>query len=290
MKTQKKILLIILFVIICITTFCQNYSTSSNDPMTLHFWRSDGLLTITAPLILGGLLSFFYFKFFSRRDNVKEALVTDVSKRTQELILAQNYLIARNEEIKLQSDKILNRHEQILLQNQELKRSIEELKLLYSLSKMTDTQADQGFNLYATGETTEVRHIEESNSFKLENIPKNKGDREFIDKIIQLIDQDMANPNLDYKEICTHMAMSKSVLYIKFKAITGQGVQEFIKSIRLKKSLKLLEEGDMAISQIALEVGFNSQSYFNKCFFKQYGVGPKEFARKCRDQRLVLAN
>jgi AraC-like DNA-binding protein len=80
--------------------------------------------------------------------------------------------------------------------------------------------------------------------------------------------------------------MSRSVLYAKIKSLTGQSVHEFIKSIRLKQSLKLLLEGTMNISQIALEVGFNSHSYFDKCFVKQYGVGPKEYIAKRKGLRL----
>jgi AraC-like DNA-binding protein len=80
--------------------------------------------------------------------------------------------------------------------------------------------------------------------------------------------------------------MSRSVLYAKIKSLTGQSVHEFIKSIRLKRSLKLLLDGTMNISQIALEVGFNSHSYFDKCFVKQYGMGPKEYVAKRKGLRL----
>jgi AraC-like DNA-binding protein len=66
------------------------------------------------------------------------------------------------------------------------------------------------------------------------------------------------------------------------KTLTGQTVHEFIKSIRLKKSLRLLLEGRLSISQVAYEVGFNSHSYFDKCFARQYQMGPKEYINKKR--------
>ena len=40
--------------------------------------------------------------------------------------------------------------------------------------------------------------------------------------------------DLDPQKICVAVGVSRSVLYLKFKAITGQGIQEFIKSVRLK--------------------------------------------------------
>jgi CheY-like chemotaxis protein/signal transduction histidine kinase len=116
-----------------------------------------------------------------------------------------------------------------------------------------------------------------------DEISHSKTDQEFLNKVLVVIDENLSDPDFDYRKVCEQMAMSKSVLYVKFKSITGQGVQEFIKSVRLKKSISLLLAGNMSINEIAIEVGFNSQSYYNKCFLKQYGVGPKEYARKNRN-------
>jgi len=108
-----------------------------------------------------------------------------------------------------------------------------------------------------------------------------KLDEEFINKLVEYIEKNISDPNIDSKSIGDHLAVSRTVLYSKIKVLTGQGVHEFIKSIRLKKSLKLLLEGKYTISQVTMEVGFSSHSYFNKCFIKQYGMPPKEYiARK----------
>jgi len=83
------------------------------------------------------------------------------------------------------------------------------------------------------------------------------------------------------------MAVSLTVLYSKIKTLTGQSAREFIKSIRLKKSLTLLLDGRSSINQVALEVGFNSYYYFNKCFVKQYGTGTKEYINKKKVANLI---
>jgi DNA-binding response OmpR family regulator len=112
----------------------------------------------------------------------------------------------------------------------------------------------------------------------------NKPDEDFLHTMALLIEENITASDLDAKWICKEMNISRTVLYAKMKTLTGQTVHEFIKTIKLQKSLSLLLEGRLSISQIASEVGFNSHSYFDKCFIKQYGVGPKEYiaAKKIR--------
>jgi CheY-like chemotaxis protein/AraC-like DNA-binding protein len=106
-------------------------------------------------------------------------------------------------------------------------------------------------------------------------------DRQFLHDLIRFIETNMSSPELDAKMISKALCVSRTVLYNKVKSLAGQTVHEFIKAIRLRKSVQLLLEGSLTINQVAFEVGFNSHSYFDKCFIKQYGVGPKEFvARK----------
>ncbi|WEK37461.1 MAG: two-component regulator propeller domain-containing protein [Candidatus Pseudobacter hemicellulosilyticus] len=108
----------------------------------------------------------------------------------------------------------------------------------------------------------------------------NKADEEFLQKTVAFIEAHLSDLSLDARQICRELAISRTVLYAKIKALTGQSVHEFIKSIRLRKSVLLLLEGKLSINQVAFEVGFNSHSYFDKCFVKQYGVGPKEYIRR----------
>lgn len=108
----------------------------------------------------------------------------------------------------------------------------------------------------------------------------NKLDEKFLNQIVDLIEESITDPALDARFICKKMNTSRTVLYSKIKALTGQTVHEFIKSIRLRKSLHLLLEGQLSINQVAFEVGFNSHSYFDKCFIKEFKMGPKEYINK----------
>jgi CheY-like chemotaxis protein len=121
------------------------------------------------------------------------------------------------------------------------------------------------------------QHLLSSNGSFPEDISINKVDEEFLTQVVAIVEKNLSDPQLDYKVLCEETALSRTVLYSKIKTLTGQGVHEFIRSIRLKKSLLFLREKKLSISQVAFEVGFNSHSYFNKCFIKQYKIAPKDY-------------
>lgn len=130
---------------------------------------------------------------------------------------------------------------------------------------------------------TSIREqMEDDAPFQAEGLSLSKSDEEFLSRMVQYIEAHISDTNLDARVLSKELATSRSILYTKVKSLTGQTVHEFIKSIRLKRSLRLLLEGDVSISQVAIEVGFNSHSYFDKCFLKQYKMGPKEYVNRKR--------
>lgn len=137
------------------------------------------------------------------------------------------------------------------------------------------------YNFIRVQERIHQRILDSENHYP-DDVALNQVDEEFLIHVISIIEDNLSDPTFDYKLICEQTALSRTVLYAKVKALTGQGVHEFIKCIRLKKSLKLLREKKLNISQIAYEVGFSSHSYFNKCFIKQYHASPKDYGKKLR--------
>jgi transcriptional regulator GlxA family with amidase domain len=59
--------------------------------------------------------------------------------------------------------------------------------------------------------------------------------------------------------------------------LTDHSATAFIRVFRLKRAMSLLEQNSGNISEVAYAVGFNSVSYFNKCFKKQFGKTPSDF-------------
>jgi AraC-like DNA-binding protein len=109
------------------------------------------------------------------------------------------------------------------------------------------------------------------------NITQNPLDEAFLVKVTASIKANMSNEEFSVEELGSMVAMSRSNLFRKLKAITGQTPIEFIYYIRLHHAMELLLERKMNMSEIAYEVGFKNPSSFTKSFRKQFGKSPSEY-------------
>jgi signal transduction histidine kinase/ligand-binding sensor domain-containing protein/AraC-like DNA-binding protein len=105
-------------------------------------------------------------------------------------------------------------------------------------------------------------------------------DRAFMETLLEIIDSQLINPELDIDIVCRSINMSRTRLYEKIKAITGQSVGDFIRTIRLKKAVDIMLHEDVSLMEIACRVGIQTQSYFTKAFKKQYGKTPTQFMQE----------
>ena len=69
-------------------------------------------------------------------------------------------------------------------------------------------------------------------------------------------------------------------MYLKLKELTGLSSSEFIRNVRLKRAVQLFEKSDLSVKEIMYMTGFNTASYFAKCFKKQFGVIPSEYVKQ----------
>lgn len=100
---------------------------------------------------------------------------------------------------------------------------------------------------------------------------------EFLKRLQTVLDEHITDPEFTSDRFGKLMHMSRTQLHRKLKAITGMSASEFIRSQRLKLAIRLLEESDASISEIAYQVGFNTPSYFSKCFKEVYNCTPNEY-------------
>ncbi|HCY43680.1 MAG TPA: hypothetical protein DHV48_20485 [Prolixibacteraceae bacterium] len=107
--------------------------------------------------------------------------------------------------------------------------------------------------------------------------------RDFIYKLTNLVEANLANENFGPEELAREAGMSHSNLNRKLKSISNQNVSHFIREVRLKKAKDLLLNEDLNIAEIAYAVGFGSPTYFIRCFHEYFGVTPLEF----KNQELV---
>lgn len=107
-------------------------------------------------------------------------------------------------------------------------------------------------------------------------------DKEFLDKLIGLIEANIERPDLDIEYLCNHMYTSRSKLYKKVKSISGQSINEFIRGIRLKKAAYLMTHEDITQNEIIERIGILSVSYFQKAFRKKFGKTPSQFIQSLK--------
>ena len=106
----------------------------------------------------------------------------------------------------------------------------------------------------------------------------------FITRATEVVMQHLADGDYNRESFAKDMAMGESTLYNKVKATTGQTVIAFITSIRLKEAQRIIQSNpNILISDVATQVGFNTPKYFSKCFKKEFGVFPKEYAEKLKN-------
>ncbi|GAE83859.1 DNA-binding response OmpR family regulator [Bacteroides reticulotermitis] len=104
-----------------------------------------------------------------------------------------------------------------------------------------------------------------------------KADEEFIKKLNEVIQVNLENPEFSMDDMVDGLNMSRSNFYRKIKGVLDLSPNEYLRLERLKRAAQLLQEGDNRVTEVCYMVGFNSPSYFSKCFQKQFGVLPKDF-------------
>ncbi|MFW5850973.1 MAG: two-component regulator propeller domain-containing protein [Bacteroidota bacterium] len=106
----------------------------------------------------------------------------------------------------------------------------------------------------------------------------------FEDKIIKditnCIYDNLGNPDFKIDMLAQIVGLSRSQLYRKVVSVVGQSPNEYIKTLRLQRSVEMLKTNKYRIAEIAYEVGFSDPGYFSSCFAEYYGVRPSEYAKK----------
>jgi signal transduction histidine kinase/DNA-binding response OmpR family regulator len=105
-------------------------------------------------------------------------------------------------------------------------------------------------------------------------------DEDFLRKTLSVIEKNIADSKFSVHKLAEDVGVSRSLLHKKLIAIADVSANDFITSIRLKKSALLLMEGKMNVSEIAFSLGFNDPKYFSRCFKKQFGKPPTEYVSK----------
>jgi signal transduction histidine kinase/ligand-binding sensor domain-containing protein/DNA-binding response OmpR family regulator len=102
-------------------------------------------------------------------------------------------------------------------------------------------------------------------------------DEVFLNKAVQAVEENMSDPDFSVEQMSYRIGMSRSQLYRKLFALTGQSPRDFVRILRLKRAANLIAQAQITIAEAAFRVGFDDPAYFSKCFRKQFGVAPGEY-------------
>ena len=108
----------------------------------------------------------------------------------------------------------------------------------------------------------------------------NPYDLQFMEKVQKYIFETMADQEFNPDIFAREMAMSPSQLYRKIKGLTGLSVNIFVRTIKLKQALKLLQTGQYTVSEVSYMTGFASLNYFSQRFKEQFNNSPTSYIPK----------
>jgi signal transduction histidine kinase/DNA-binding response OmpR family regulator len=99
---------------------------------------------------------------------------------------------------------------------------------------------------------------------------------EFLLKVRGIIEEHLSDASFDLPRLCRAVGMSRSQIFRKLKALTGQSTTQVIRSYRLHRARDMLKKSDLNVSEVAYEVGFTNPAYFTRTFKEEFGVAPSE--------------
>ena len=96
-----------------------------------------------------------------------------------------------------------------------------------------------------------------------------------VQAVLGYINSDCKNANLTKIAADTHQSMTVLSRLIKQK--TGYTFQELLQHKRFETAAHLLAETNLPVEEIALDVGYENQSYFFRQFKERYGMTPRKY-------------
>ncbi len=118
---------------------------------------------------------------------------------------------------------------------------------------------------------------------KIEKVEMKSSDEILMEKVIKIVNENLANPDLNVEMLSSRVGMSRVHMHRKLKELTNLSARDFIRNIRLKQAGELLLSKKYSISDVAYAVGFSTLSHFSSSFKEFYGMSPKEYVEKVKN-------
>lgn len=103
-------------------------------------------------------------------------------------------------------------------------------------------------------------------------------DRRFLNELAALVEENIANSELNVDFLCEELLVSRIQLYRKVKSLLDCSINDYISARRLRKAKVLLQQG-VPVNNVAYQTGFSSPAYFSTAFKNKYGMAPSTFKK-----------
>ncbi|GAA4808167.1 hybrid sensor histidine kinase/response regulator transcription factor [Olivibacter ginsenosidimutans] len=107
-------------------------------------------------------------------------------------------------------------------------------------------------------------------------------DRALHERCIQIIEQNLSDPQFSVNTLAADCAMSYATLSNRIKEIHDLSLNQYIRTVRLHMAAKRLLSTDATVYEVAYQVGIRDLKYFREQFAKQYGMNPSEYIKQYR--------
>ncbi|RPI02019.1 MAG: helix-turn-helix domain-containing protein, partial [Calditrichaeota bacterium] len=100
---------------------------------------------------------------------------------------------------------------------------------------------------------------------------------QFLLKTMGIVEKNMGDEFFTVDVLAREIGLSRSQMYRKMQALTGQSPQELISEMRLQRAAQLLLTKQLTVSEIAYQTGFSDPAHFSKSFKKRFGCPPSSY-------------
>jgi len=116
------------------------------------------------------------------------------------------------------------------------------------------------------------KNILEKNNLEIKAKPTDK----FLQKIHQIVLENIEDTDFDVSRLVAEMEMSRTQIHRKIKALTDQPTTHFVRIIRMQEAKKLFDSTSLNVSEVAYKVGYKNVTNFSTYFKAHFGVPPSQ--------------
>ncbi len=213
------------------------------------------------------------FLFYNSLEQHTEVFSPVRSSRSLALVMDPAYLSNLLLELELDAHEVV--FDKVSF---ELTDQIESLLKNIFLLRKSDRASIFSFDCLATSLLIEILKKQPSSCSKKINRELSVGKfPSNIKKAKKVIAQNLTNPNFTLEELAKACGMSKFHLVRTFKEDVGLSPIQYLNHIKIELAMGLLRQEKVKIADVAMELGYQTFSAFNKAFRKQTKISPREF-------------